>query len=161
MISHRGYTYPAKLSEQDDGSWLVTFRDLPDALTDGGDQEEAFEEAVDCLGAAIASRLLMGEDVSPPSAVEEHEFPVPLTAGLSAKAVLHAAMAEDGLSKSALARQMGCDEKVGTPPPRPAPRQQDRPPGAGFVLPRLWPVADRNADAHAAHERAISGSTRK
>jgi antitoxin HicB len=111
MISHRGYTYPAKLSEQDDGSWLVTFRDLPDALTDGGDQEEAFEEAVDCLGAAIASRLLMGEDVSPPSAVEEHEFPVPLTAGLSAKAVLHAAMAEDGLSKSALARQMGCDEK--------------------------------------------------
>jgi antitoxin HicB len=111
MISNQQYTYPANLSEQDDGTWLVTFRDLPDALTDGDSQENAFEEAVDCLGSAIAARLLMGEDIPAPSVAEDHEFPVPLSAVLSAKAVLHAAMTDIGISKSALARQMNCDEK--------------------------------------------------
>ena len=111
MTIHPKYSYPAGFAEQDDGSFLVTFRDLPEALTDGDNYVDAFIEATDCLEEAIAGRLAMGEDIPEPSTLESGELAVPLSAAMSAKAVLRSAMAAHGVSNSQLARGLGCDEK--------------------------------------------------
>ncbi|MDP7548754.1 MAG: type II toxin-antitoxin system HicB family antitoxin [Alphaproteobacteria bacterium] len=111
MISPLSYTYPARLAEQDEGGYLVTFRDLPDALTDGDDRADAFEQAVDCLTAAVGARLAMSEDIPPPTPVEKGEILVPLPGVMSAKAMLRTTMSEYGISNSQLARGLGCDEK--------------------------------------------------
>ena len=45
--------YPVDLLPQEDGSFLVSFPDIPEALTDGRTKDEALSEAVDCLIAAL------------------------------------------------------------------------------------------------------------
>jgi len=50
----REFVYPAVIEEAE-GFFTVSFRDLPFALTDGESYDEAMEEAVDCLGEALAS----------------------------------------------------------------------------------------------------------
>ena len=57
------YTYPARIERGDQGRYQVRFADLPDALTDGGDPAEALTEAADCLSAALASRIIDGEEI--------------------------------------------------------------------------------------------------
>ena len=61
------FAYPATFTADEDGRVLVRFPDLPDALTDGADMEEALTQASDCLGAAIAARLNEAEPIPPPS----------------------------------------------------------------------------------------------
>jgi predicted RNase H-like HicB family nuclease len=61
----------------------VRFPDLPDALTDGADPAEALAEAADCLSAALASRIIDGEDIpkaSPLAAGQELISPDPTIA---------------------------------------------------------------------------------
>lgn len=48
------YTYPARLQADEDGRVVVSFRDVPEALTDGTDHAEALAEAPDALAAALA-----------------------------------------------------------------------------------------------------------
>jgi hypothetical protein len=48
------FTYPARIKADPAGRFLVTFRDLPEALTDGASLAEARREAADCLATAIA-----------------------------------------------------------------------------------------------------------
>ena len=50
--------YPAKFTTGRDGRVLVEFIDLPRVATDGKDESEAVEEAVDALGSDLSIRLL-------------------------------------------------------------------------------------------------------
>lgn len=59
--------YPATIEAQGDGSWLVTFIDLPDTFTEGRTKEEALFNAVEVLSAMLAWRLDEAKDVPPPS----------------------------------------------------------------------------------------------
>ena len=47
-------TYPAKFETDEDGRVLVTFRDFPEAGTDGVDRTEAEAEAVDLLNSTLS-----------------------------------------------------------------------------------------------------------
>ncbi len=105
------FAYPATLSRDEDRRVLVRFRDLPEALTDGADEDEAVSEAMDCLDEAIAGRILDGEDIPRPSRPKKRERLVSVPAHTAAQAALYIAMREAGISKSALARRLGCDEK--------------------------------------------------
>ena len=49
----QGLAYPVSLDTQDDGSVLVSFPDIPEALTEGATEQEALAEAEDCLIAAL------------------------------------------------------------------------------------------------------------
>ena len=49
----RRLAYPVNLGRQEDGSILVSFPDIPEALTEGATEEEALAEAEDCLIAAL------------------------------------------------------------------------------------------------------------
>lgn len=70
----RQFTYAVKLTlDKDDGGYVVTCRDLPEAITQGETIERALLEAADCLEEAIAARIDDGRDIPAPSAGKRGE----------------------------------------------------------------------------------------
>ena len=59
--------YPATVDAKKDGSFLVTFVDLPDTFTEGHTKEEALFNAAEVLSAMLAWRLDEAKDVPAPS----------------------------------------------------------------------------------------------
>jgi antitoxin HicB len=105
------FIYPAKFEAAEEGGFVVTFADLPEAITQGEDESDALSQAGDCLEEAIAVRLAHDEPIpapSPPAVGDRLVAVPPVTA---AKAALYLAMREAGVGKSELARRMGVDEK--------------------------------------------------
>ena len=76
-------------------------------MTDGKTYEESLQEAVDCLGEALASCIVDNEDLPMPSLVRPGEVLITPPALVAAKAALYLAIREAGLSKSALAMKLG------------------------------------------------------
>lgn len=109
---HRDFTYPATLTpDETDGGYVVTFRDVPEAITQGEDLQDALAQAADALEEAIAGRLRLGDEIPFPSRPRRHETLVPVPALTAAKAALHLALRQEGLTKSELAARLECDEK--------------------------------------------------
>lgn len=106
------FIYPARLTpDEEDGGFVVTFRDLPEAITQGDSLEDALVEAVDCLEEALAGRIDDGRDIPPPSRRRAGEQMVSAPLQIALKAALHMAMREAGIGKSELARRLDMDEK--------------------------------------------------
>ena len=99
--------FPVVLSAQPEGGFVVTFPDVPEAITQGEDEEEALLYAVDALETALsfyvdarknlplASRPKRGQRTVRPSALE------------GAKLGVYQAMTEQGIKKAELARRLG------------------------------------------------------
>jgi antitoxin HicB len=94
-----------------DGGFVVTFPDLPEAITQGEDVAGALDEATDALEEAIAGRIRRGDPIPRPSASAGSALEVPVPALTAAKAALYLALRETGISKSELAVRLSCDEK--------------------------------------------------
>ncbi len=107
----KAFVYPAVLTSEEEGGFVVTFVDLPEAITQGENVEEALREASDCLEEAIANRVMAGLPIPRPSRVKKGQHPVHLPAQTAAKAALYVAMRESGMSKVNLAKRLHCDEK--------------------------------------------------
>jgi antitoxin HicB len=105
------YTYPVRLEPQQDGSILVRFPDLPEALTDGADEAEALVEASDCLSEALAGRIHRGEDLPPPSPARRGMRDVAPDPTIALKAALYDALRKHGMALPDLARRLGIDER--------------------------------------------------
>ena len=100
------FDYPVTLTPDGD-TVLVTFADVPEALTFGADEDEALLQAVDALEAAlsfyvdarkplpVASKAKRGQRTVRPSALE------------GAKLGVYQAMTEQGIKKAELARRLG------------------------------------------------------
>lgn len=106
----RSFTYPARVSRDRAGRYLVTFPDLPRCATDGRTAGEALDEGADALEEAIAHRIVQGLEIPPPSRLKKGQPAVSLSAQMSAKAALYLALRAAGISKSALARRLGVGE---------------------------------------------------
>jgi len=108
----RQFTYAVKLTpDKDDGGYVVTCRDLPEAITQGDTTEEALAEAADCLEEAIAARIDDGRDIPSPSAAKRSERSVSVPPSMALKAAVYLAVREAGISNSEFARRMRLDEK--------------------------------------------------
>jgi antitoxin HicB len=106
----RSFTYPARVSRDRAGRYLVTFPDLPRCATDGRTVAEALAEGADALDEAVAHRIAQGLEIPPPSGLKKGQRAVSLSAQMSAKAALYLALRTAGLSKSGLARRLGVGE---------------------------------------------------
>ncbi len=108
----RTFVYPARFERgAKSGVLVVTFRDLPEATTQGRGEDDALWQAADCLEEAIAGRIADRRDISHASKPLRGERLVPVPAPMAAKAALYLAMREAGVTNVALARKLGCDEK--------------------------------------------------
>ena len=98
----RQFTYVVKLTpDKKDGGFVVTCRDLPEAITQGESVEEALSEAADCLEEAIAARIDDGRDIPMPSASKRGELPVSVPPSMALKAAVYLAVREAGISNAA------------------------------------------------------------
>ena len=68
-MSGKRYRYPVRLEADEIGRLVVHFPDLPEALTDGGDVDEALAEASECLAEALAGRIHRREHIPVPSSL--------------------------------------------------------------------------------------------
>jgi len=106
------FSYHARLTpDRKDGGYVVTFRDLPEAITQGDTVEEALSEAEGALQAAIEGRIEDALDIPAPSRPKRGERPVAAPVTTALKAAVYLALRDQGISKSELARRMHVDEK--------------------------------------------------
>jgi antitoxin HicB len=105
-------TYPARFMTGGDGRVLVEFVDLPRVATDGKDDREAMEEAIDALGSDLSIRLSRREDIPTASSVKRGQRLVPAPLWLAPKPALYLAMRDQEVNNSELARRLGVHERV-------------------------------------------------
>ena len=105
------YGFPARLEPDEEGRLVVHFPDLPEALTDGGDEAEALAEAADCLSEALAGRINRGEVIPAPSRLRRGQHWVAPDPTMALKAVLYSALRARNLTVSDLARRLGANDR--------------------------------------------------
>lgn len=105
------YAYPALIEEAAPGEFIVTFRDVPEALTGGATLAEAANLAIDAVSVAIEGYLEAGETLPVASQAEAGEVGIPLDLRVAARLALQTEMTTIGLSQRALAERLGKDEK--------------------------------------------------
>ena len=104
------FTYPARLRRYGDDEVVVSFRDLPECLTSGSDENEALLEARDALEEAVAGRIRRDEHLPSPSLREANEQYVAVPIDMAAKAAFVLAFRASGLTYGALAARLDVDE---------------------------------------------------
>ena len=108
----RTFLYPAKFERGDTpGVLVITFRDVPEAISQGKGLKDAHWQAADCLEEAIAGRIAGGRKIPNASSLARGERLIPVPAPMAAKAALYLAMGEAGMTNVQLARKLSCDEK--------------------------------------------------
>ncbi|MDP2788184.1 MAG: type II toxin-antitoxin system HicB family antitoxin [Pseudomonadota bacterium] len=99
------FDYPVTLAP-DDGTVLVTFPDVPEAITFGADEDEALLQAIDALETALSFYIEARKPLPVPSAADGRPTVRP-SALECAKLGVYQAMTEQGIRKSELARRLG------------------------------------------------------
>lgn len=100
------FDYPVILTP-DDGTVLVTFPDVPEAITQGEDEDEALLYAVDALETALSFYVDDRKPLPVPSKPKRGQKTVRPSALEGAKLGVYQAMTEQGIGKSELARRLG------------------------------------------------------
>ena len=103
--------YPAKFEPCDDGRVLVTFRDLPQAVTDGADREEAEVEALDALHSVLGFMMRDREAIPAPSKARRGEKLITPDLDVAVKASLHMAMRKNGVTIAELTKRLDIDNR--------------------------------------------------
>ncbi len=103
--------YPARFEPDEDGRVVVTFRDLPEAATDGENRDEARAQAVDLLNSVLMFRMKYREDVPEPSRRRKDEELVVPDAAVAMKIALYVAMHHHGVSAAELTRRLRIDNR--------------------------------------------------
>jgi antitoxin HicB len=103
--------YPA-LIEPDTTGFMVSFRDIPEALTGGATLAEARAMAADALFTAMDFYFEDKRPVPAPSKAKKGEELIALPASVSAKILLLNEMIAQGVTASELARRLGTSPQV-------------------------------------------------
>lgn len=98
--------YPARFKPAPEGGFVVTFRDIPEAITQGDTDTEAMEMAEDALLTAMEFYFEDKRSVPSPSKVKRGEQLVSLPPSVWAKVLLLNEMLAQGVSASELARRL-------------------------------------------------------
>jgi antitoxin HicB len=103
------YAYAANFEPAErEGGFVVTFPDVPEAITEGDDMADARAMAADALGVALLTYLELGRELPEPKT--ESNLIVP-DAEVGAKIALIETFRRAGITRSELARRIGKDEK--------------------------------------------------
>ena len=98
--------YPAKLKAQEEGGYVVTFRDIPEAITQGESLADALKRAQDALETAMEFYFDDRREVPTPSAAKRGERLVALPVSESFKILLLNEMVRQNVRPAELAKRM-------------------------------------------------------
>ncbi|OOG27860.1 HicB family protein [Thioalkalivibrio denitrificans] len=104
------YVYPVAIEPDEDGRHVAVATDVPEAIADGANQQEALKEMSEALGAALAGYVLEGKELPRPSKAKRGQYLVPVAPLVAAKLALRVAMREEGVSNVALASRLRVSE---------------------------------------------------
>lgn len=100
------FSYPVTLTRDTNGTWLVTFADIPEANAVAVDEADALHEGLDALEAALDIYFDMRRPIPLPSKPRRGQQTVTLPALVTAKVLLANEMLAQGVRKAELARRL-------------------------------------------------------
>lgn len=104
------YAYPCQLTPDEEGGFVVTFRDVPEAATGGREHAEALAMAEDALATALVGYVHEEWEIPVPGGIEEGDVSVAVPSVVAAKLALYSAMRAQRVSRSDLAHRLGISE---------------------------------------------------
>lgn len=102
------FEYPVQLEVAVEGGYVVSFPDIPEALTQGEDKDEALVRAKDALETALEFYVEAGEDLPRPSKPSRRQHVVTPPAIACMKLGIYVAMRAQHVRKTDLAKRLGC-----------------------------------------------------
>ncbi len=99
--------YPVHLEPAEEGGFVVTFPDVPEAHTFGEDEGEALLRAVDALETALSFYTDAGESLPRRGKVRRGQRTVSPSAQACIALSIYQVMRDEGVRKSELARRLG------------------------------------------------------
>ena len=104
------FGYRHRLERQDNGWWLVRFPGIPEALTEGETEQEARDNALDCVLAALEGYMKAGKALPRQGASHSGHNRAILPSLVTAKLAVYETMRNRGWSKLRLAKELGMPE---------------------------------------------------
>lgn len=113
MSNLENFTYVAELDPGDRRGFVVSFPDVPEAITQGKDEREALSMAEEALGMALLTYPLRGLPlpVAKMRAQGNRKVPVTPSPDVAAKLAVLDAVRAAGMTKAAFAQLINKDEK--------------------------------------------------
>ena len=105
------FVYKAKFERGERRGVVVSFPDVPEAITEGRDVADARTQAEEALGLALLTYPARGLPVPKPRARGANLVSITVEPDIAAKLALLDAIRKQGLSQRAFARLIGKDEK--------------------------------------------------
>lgn len=101
------FRYPVKLTlDKAEGGYVVTFQDIPEAITQGDTKEDALEQAKDALETALDFYFEEKRIIPLPSLPRRNQHVIELPASLAAKVLLLNEMVAQKVRPADLARRL-------------------------------------------------------
>ncbi|WP_454919237.1 type II toxin-antitoxin system HicB family antitoxin [Xanthobacter sediminis] len=110
-MSTHTFSYMALFEAGDEGGIVISFPDVPEAISQGTDADDARAMAREALGLALLTYPRRGLPLPEPKAKGKGLVAIPVEPEIAAKLAVLERFRTAGISKSELARRMGRDEK--------------------------------------------------
>src|SRR5260370_1142709 len=108
----RTFVYHARFEPGEDHGIVVSFADVPEAITQGDDEADAYAQAEEALGLALLTYPARGLPLPRAKARRGAGLvPVAVEPAIAAKLAVIEAVRAAGISKNEFARRIGKDEK--------------------------------------------------
>jgi antitoxin HicB len=107
----RSYVYRAEFEPGSRRGMVVSFPDVPEAITQGSNLADARAMAEEALGMALLTYLELGRALPKPRAKGRKLVEIAVAPDVAAKLAVLEAFKAAGIGKSDLARRLGKDEK--------------------------------------------------
>jgi antitoxin HicB len=107
----RSYIYRAEFERGSRRGYVVSFPDVPEAITQGRDMTDARAMAEDALGLALLTYVERGMALPKPRGRGRGLIEIAVAPDVAAKLAVLEAFKDAGISKSELARRIDKDEK--------------------------------------------------
>ncbi|WP_009546279.1 type II toxin-antitoxin system HicB family antitoxin [Crocosphaera subtropica] len=105
------FIFPYTIAKED-GEFLITFPDIPEALTSTHTSVDINATAYDCLIAALGGYIDDRRDIPEPSPKSSTQEIVVIPQLMAAKLSLYIAMRREGMTNVDLAQRLNVDEKI-------------------------------------------------
>ena len=109
------FSYPVKMERATNNTYLVTFPDIPEAVSVGDDEDEALLNALDALESAIEIYFDEKREVPLPSKAKKGQSVVKLPALVVSKVLLANEMIRQGNQEIGAGPSAGCSYAAGRP----------------------------------------------
>ena len=102
-------SYPVTLIPDENGTIIAHFPDVPEAMTVGVDETNAFDWAQYALVVALTGYIEERRDIPPPSKAKKGQKTVHLPPQTAMKLAIYQGMRDQGITQATMGERMGVD----------------------------------------------------